>query len=71
MAAFRERLKGIAGKRSTEPSSPSAYRRSARRGAAAEQLLRVVENCRIEIREAEKMMKREGIRWLDSSTKVD
>ena len=28
-----------------------------------------LENCRNEIREAEKMMKREGIRWLDSSTK--
>lgn len=26
-------------------------------------------NCRYEIAEAEKMMKREGIRWLDSSTK--
>lgn len=28
-----------------------------------------IENCRHEIREAEKMMKREGIRWLDSSSK--
>ena len=28
-----------------------------------------IENCRNEVREAEKMMKREGIRWLDSSTK--
>lgn len=28
-----------------------------------------LENCRHEVREAEKMMKREGIRWLDSSTK--
>ncbi|MBW7900046.1 MAG: kinase/pyrophosphorylase [Rhodocyclaceae bacterium] len=28
-----------------------------------------LENCRGEVREAEKMMKREGIRWLDSSTK--
>lgn len=28
-----------------------------------------IENCRYEVREAEKMMKREGIRWLDSSTK--
>ena len=28
-----------------------------------------LENCRNEVREAEKMMKREGIRWLDSSTK--
>ncbi len=28
-----------------------------------------IENCRNEIRDAEKMMKREGIRWLDSSTK--
>lgn len=28
-----------------------------------------LENCRHEIREAEKMMKREGIRWLDSSAK--
>jgi regulator of PEP synthase PpsR (kinase-PPPase family) len=26
-------------------------------------------NCRYEIAEAEKMMRREGIRWLDSSTK--
>ena len=26
-------------------------------------------NCRFEIAEAEKMMRREGIRWLDSSTK--
>ncbi len=28
-----------------------------------------LENCRNEVREAERMMKREGIRWLDSSTK--
>ncbi len=28
-----------------------------------------LENCRHEIREAEKMMRREGIRWLDSSSK--
>jgi regulator of PEP synthase PpsR (kinase-PPPase family) len=28
-----------------------------------------IENCRNEVREAERMMKREGIRWLDSSTK--
>ena len=26
-------------------------------------------NCRYEVAEAEKMMRREGIRWLDSSTK--
>jgi [pyruvate, water dikinase]-phosphate phosphotransferase / [pyruvate, water dikinase] kinase len=26
-------------------------------------------NCRYEVSEAEKMMRREGIRWLDSSTK--
>lgn len=28
-----------------------------------------LENCRYEVAEAEKMMQREGIRWLDSSTK--
>jgi regulator of PEP synthase PpsR (kinase-PPPase family) len=28
-----------------------------------------LENCRYEVSEAEKMMRREGIRWLDSSTK--
>ena len=28
-----------------------------------------LDNCRFEIREAEKMMRAEGIRWLDSSTK--
>ena len=28
-----------------------------------------LENCRYELREAEKMMRAEGIRWLDSSTK--
>ena len=28
-----------------------------------------IANCRYEITEAEKMMRREGIRWLDSSTK--
>jgi [pyruvate, water dikinase]-phosphate phosphotransferase / [pyruvate, water dikinase] kinase len=28
-----------------------------------------LDNCRYEIREAERMMKREGIHWLDSSTK--
>lgn len=28
-----------------------------------------LENCQYEVREAERMMRREGIRWLDSSTK--
>lgn len=28
-----------------------------------------IENCRAEVRDAERMMKREGIRWLDSSSK--
>ncbi|HEX5666232.1 MAG TPA: kinase/pyrophosphorylase, partial [Hyphomicrobium sp.] len=28
-----------------------------------------IENCRHEIREAEKMMRAEGIHWLDSSTR--
>ena len=28
-----------------------------------------IENCRFEITAAEKMMRREGIRWLDSSSK--
>ena len=58
---FRDKLFGL----TIQPERLHQIREERRAGSKYASLA----NCRFEIAEAEKMMRREGIRWLDSSTK--
>jgi regulator of PEP synthase PpsR (kinase-PPPase family) len=58
---FREKIVGL----SITPERLSEIRHERRAGSKYAS----IENCRYEVNEAEQMMKREGIRWLSSTTK--
>jgi regulator of PEP synthase PpsR (kinase-PPPase family) len=58
---FRHKLFGL----SITPERLSEIRNERRPGSKYAS----IENCRYEVNEAEAMMKREGIRWLSSTTK--
>ncbi len=58
---FREKIFGL----SITPERLSEIRHERRAGSKYAS----IENCRYEVNEAEQMMKREGIRWLSSTTK--
>jgi regulator of PEP synthase PpsR (kinase-PPPase family) len=59
--AFKSKIFGL----SIEPQRLSEIRNERRAGSKYASL----ENCRYEVNEAEAMMRREGIRWLSSTTK--
>ncbi|MDB5920816.1 MAG: phosphoenolpyruvate synthase regulatory protein [Massilia sp.] len=61
LPAFREKIFGL----SITPERLSEIRHERRAGSKYAS----IENCRYEVNEAELMMKREGIRWLSSTTK--
>lgn len=61
LTKFRNKLFGL----TIKPERLNKVREERRPGSRYASL----ENCRYEVAEAEKMMAREGVRWLDSSTK--
>lgn len=61
LVAFRKKIFGL----TIAPERLSEIRNERRPGSK----YAAIENCRYEINEAEKMMRREGIRWMSSTTK--
>ncbi|HZS80502.1 MAG TPA: kinase/pyrophosphorylase, partial [Herbaspirillum sp.] len=61
LAAFRKKIFGL----TIAPERLSKIRHERRPGSK----YAAIENCRYEVNEAEKMMRREGIRWMSSTAK--